>query len=96
MQENLTSREQLSQGYLLSAIENSLAMIEFMPDGTITWVNNIFSKTVGYKEKDLCGMHHKKLCQKEFIHSDEYLKFWEKLRTGIQYQDKIKRVKKRW
>ncbi|GAK05377.1 methyl-accepting chemotaxis protein [Geomicrobium sp. JCM 19037] len=94
MHTSLSSRQNHDQRHLLHAVENSLAMIEFKPDGIIKWANTIFSKTVGYSLNELIDTHHRQLCLDNFSQSEEYEQFWEKLRLGEQFQDKIKRVKK--
>lgn len=94
MQIKLATMQSHEQAHLLTAMENSLAMIQFQPEGTITWINSIFSKTIGYTPEELINNHHEQLCQKEFTLSDSYEEFWTRLRSGERFQDKIKRVKK--
>lgn len=86
------SHQVLNQQYVLASLEKSLAMIEFKPDGTILWANDLFAGAVEYPAEKLKGMHHRALCLPEFAGSMDYMNFWKRLRTGVSFQDKIQRV----
>jgi methyl-accepting chemotaxis protein len=69
----------------IDAINRSTALISFTTDGIITDANPIFLETMGYKsnEKDkVIGKHHSMFVNYEYSRSDEYVKFWEKLKKG--------------
>jgi methyl-accepting chemotaxis protein len=69
----------------IDAINRSTALISFTTDGIITNANSIFLETMGYKsnEKDkIVGKHHSMFVSYEYSNSDEYIKFWEKLKKG--------------
>ena len=69
----------------IDAINRSTALISFTTDGIITDANSIFLETMGYKfnEKDkIVGKHHSMFVSYEYSKSDEYIKFWEKLKKG--------------
>jgi methyl-accepting chemotaxis protein len=69
----------------IDAINRSTALISFTTDGIITDANSIFLETMGYKsnEKDkIVGKHHSMFVSYEYSNSDEYIKFWEKLKKG--------------
>ncbi len=84
----------LSQESMFSAIERSLAMILFDPQGGILWANDNFAQVIGYEVEELKNMHHKQLCLEEFSSSQDYEVFWNKLRNNRAFHDKVKRVKK--
>ncbi len=65
----------------LSAINQSNALVEFDPDGTILSCNDIFCKVTGYSEKDLIGKPHRMLLPNN-IDIDGYNTFWYDLRKG--------------
>lgn len=66
----------------VSAISKAQAVIEFYPDGTIIEANENFLKVTGYDLNEIVGKHHRIFCPEAFRSSDEYQKFWEKLRNG--------------
>ncbi len=79
---------------LFSAIEISFAMIVFDTNGKVAWVNSNFAKCMEYEVEELIGSHHRIFCLPEFTSSYEYVKFWDNLRTGRVFQDKIQRLTK--
>lgn len=79
---------------MFSAMEQSLAMITFDTEGNILWVNNNFSKVIGYEIGELTNMHHKQLCLPVFSHSQEYIAFWRNLRNNKAFHEKVERVAK--
>ncbi|WP_139990789.1 methyl-accepting chemotaxis protein [Paenibacillus paridis] len=84
----------LDQGAVLSAVEQSLAMIEFDEQGKVLWVNENFAQAMGYQSAEMIGMLHKQFCTKDFVDSAEYIKLWNGLRDGNAFQDKIRRITK--
>lgn len=84
----------LDQGAVLSAVEQSLAMIEFDEQGKVLWVNENFAQAMGYRSAEMIGMLHKQFCTKDFVDSAEYIKLWNGLRKGEAFQDKIRRITK--
>ncbi|XOZ33649.1 methyl-accepting chemotaxis protein [Halomonadaceae bacterium KBTZ08] len=67
---------------VLDAIHESIATIEFSPDGIIRDVNDLFLKTVGYTRDQVIGQHHRIFCAPEIAESREYQQFWQSLRDG--------------
>ncbi|MEC9482564.1 MAG: PAS domain-containing methyl-accepting chemotaxis protein, partial [Halomonas sp.] len=67
---------------LAEAIQRSMAVIEFAPDGTILSVNANFTQTTGYDAAELVGNHHQLLCEPEHARSEEYRRLWARLRQG--------------
>lgn len=43
---------------LLTALDKSLAIIEFDPKGNILWANDRFCKAMGYAQSEIAGKHH--------------------------------------
>src|SRR5690606_18146769 len=66
----------------LAAISNSMAMIEFSPDGFILDANANFCQTMGYEVDDLLGKHHRIFCPPAFASSPEYTQLWQGLAQG--------------
>ena len=91
---NLSKEELLSR---MEAINRSNAIIYFDLDGIVLGVNPIFLKTMGYKDDEhekVIGQHHSIFVSPEYVKSDEYKKFWEKLAKGKFFEGEFERVKK--
>lgn len=78
MQDRL--RDQLA---IQKAIDRSMAVIEFKPDGQIVTANANFLSLMGYQLGDLVGQHHRMLCFEQFYRDQP--NFWEKIQRG-QFQ----------
>ena len=90
---NLSKEELLSR---LEAINRSNAIIYFDLNGYILGVNPIFLKTMGFKEDEhaqLIGKHHSIFVDYNYSKSDEYKKFWDKLREGKFFEGEFERKK---
>ncbi|HRQ59937.1 MAG TPA: PAS domain-containing methyl-accepting chemotaxis protein [Alphaproteobacteria bacterium] len=66
----------------IDAIGKSQAVIEFNLDGTIIDANQNFLDAVGYSLEEIRGQHHMMFADPEYARTDEYRRFWEKLRRG--------------
>ena len=73
------------------ALRNSVATIEFTPDGFILDVNNLFLDVVGYAREEVLGKHHSLFCDEETINSPAYRQFWDALRRGEPRSDTFPR-----
>lgn len=76
------------------AINRSNAMIEFTLDGYIVKVNDLFLQVMGYTQDEVIGKHHKIFVDDKYEVSDDYRKFWENLKRGEIFSDRIERIKK--
>ncbi|WP_341282679.1 methyl-accepting chemotaxis protein [Paenibacillus sp. FSL H8-0537] len=79
---------------VISALEQSLAMIEFNLQGEVLWANDHFAQALGYEVEELLGKNHRTFCEPNFANSYAYTQFWNNLRKGIAFQEKIVRVAK--
>jgi PAS domain S-box-containing protein len=80
----------------MEAINRSNAIIYFDLNGFILGVNAIFLKAMGFAEDEhnkLIGKHHSIFVSYEYSKSDEYVKFWEKLRAGKFFEGEFERRK---
>ncbi|MBV0932360.1 methyl-accepting chemotaxis protein [Marinobacterium weihaiense] len=94
-QELSTCREQLSEAQqLISAVRNTMAMIEFTPDGYVISANSLFSQVMGYREEELIGQHHGMLCEPPLTRSPAYSRFWQELARGRGVSERFSRVHK--
>ncbi|MBB2496974.1 methyl-accepting chemotaxis protein [Aquipseudomonas ullengensis] len=78
----------------LGAIRQTMALIEFTPQGEILDANEPFLATVGYRLDELRGQHHRLFCSKELLASPAYGQFWQRLASGESFSDRFMRVAK--
>ena len=80
----------------IDAINRSTARISFNIDGFITDVNSVFLEVMGYKPSEknkVVGKHHSVFVSYEYSKSDEYVKFWDSLRSGKFFDGIFERKK---
>ena len=70
------------QRALTTAIDRSMAVIAFNPQGEVLKVNANFLQATGYREQEVIGQHHRMFCTPELRSSAEYKTFWQKLNQG--------------
>lgn len=74
---------------VLEALDKSLAVIEFTPDGDIITANENFQKTMGFSLNSIVGKHHKIFCEADFYRDNPH--FWQSLRNGQHFSGRFKR-----
>ncbi len=79
---------------VLDALQDSQAIIEFKPDGTIVNANENFLDTMGYSLDEITGRHHSMFVEPGHAETAEYTGFWEKLRQGHSQQSEYRRFGK--
>ncbi len=72
----------LTANPILTAMDRSLAIIEFRLDGTILRANENFCGLMGYTPEEVRGRHHSIFVVPEEAASPDYQAFWAKLRRG--------------
>ncbi|MGR5146926.1 methyl-accepting chemotaxis protein [Photobacterium alginatilyticum] len=72
--------ESLNKESVLTALNRSLATIEFDPKGNILTANDNFLSTVGYPISQIAGKHHRIFCDESFY--SENPSFWQDLESG--------------
>ncbi|MBE4591076.1 hypothetical protein BOO24_01710 [Vibrio navarrensis] len=65
---------------LLNALNKSLAVIDFTPDGTVLGANDNFLRCFGYSLHEVVGKHHRTFCDEEFYRQNP--RFWQDLAAG--------------
>lgn len=78
----------------IAAIERSMAVIEFAPDGTILRANPIMLQVMGYGDKEIIGQHHRLFVSKEEASSPAYKQFWASLSRGECQRGQFQRITK--
>ncbi|ABI65104.1 methyl-accepting chemotaxis sensory transducer with Pas/Pac sensor [Maricaulis maris MCS10] len=79
---------------IMSALDTSMAIIEFRPDGHIVTANQNFLALTGYRLDEIRGQHHRIFVAPEETASPAYTAFWDKLAAGEHVSDEFKRFGK--
>ncbi|MCX8956011.1 methyl-accepting chemotaxis protein [Erwinia psidii] len=77
---------------MTTAIERSMAVIVFNPNGQVLRANDNFLKTTGYRIEQVVGQHHQMFCPPQMHNSAEYIHFWQKLRHGDFVSGQFERI----
>lgn len=77
---------------LQQSIDQSLARIEFRPDGIILDANDNFLSAIEYRLEEIQGKHHRMFVEPAYAGSDEYRRFWKRLGNGETFSGQFKRV----
>ncbi|MCC5902490.1 MAG: PAS domain-containing methyl-accepting chemotaxis protein [Halomonas sp.] len=89
---NVTEKHQkaTSERAILQALNSSMAVIEFTPDGYIIDANKNFEQAVGYPLDRIRGEHHRMFCPHDFYLQNP--NFWKHLSNGELKQGKFLRL----
>nr|WP_162824602.1 PAS domain S-box protein [Saccharospirillum mangrovi] len=79
---------------VLAAIQESQAVIQFKPDGTILAANALFLDLMGYQSAEIVGRHHRIFVAPASADSAEYRRFWADLAAGKANTATFQRVAK--
>lgn len=80
----------LDKTAMFTALNNSLAVIEFKSDGTILTANENFLRTMGYALEQIQGKHHSMFCTEAFYRENP--DFWKRLADGQFVSDRFDRL----
>jgi len=70
----------LRQKAIYEALDRSMAIIEFTPDGTIIQANQNFLQVMGYTAEAIKNKHHRLFCTDKFYNENPH--FWQELASG--------------
>ncbi|MDO1581328.1 methyl-accepting chemotaxis protein [Rhizobium oryzicola] len=76
----------------LDALSRAQAVIEFKPTGEILTANENFLETLGYELGEIVGKHHSMFCDPDYVKSDAYQHFWQRLAAGEFVTDEFMRL----
>jgi methyl-accepting chemotaxis protein len=79
---------------VLSALDLSMAIIEFDIEGRILKANKNFCDLMGYQPSEIIGKHHSLFVDPDHARSEDYARFWSDLRRGQFFSSEFKRVAK--
>ena len=79
---------------VLTALNRSLAIIEFDQKGTILTANENFCNAMSYSLSEIKGQHHSMFVDPDYVRSPDYKAFWAKLNRGEFDAREYKRIGK--
>jgi methyl-accepting chemotaxis protein len=79
---------------IYEALNRVQALIEFNLDGTVISANENFLNLFGYELDEVVGKHHRMFCEPDYVESQEYAEFWDKLKRGEYSSAEYKRLGK--
>ncbi|WP_147199490.1 PAS domain-containing methyl-accepting chemotaxis protein [Pantoea sp. CCBC3-3-1] len=85
----------MEQRAMTTAMERSMAVITFTPEGEIIKANDNFFSVMGYTPEEITGRHHRMFCSEEIRNSTEYRQFWARLKHGDFISGQFERINKR-
>ncbi len=74
---------------VITALDRSMAVIEFTPDGLIIAANSNFLTHMGYELNTLLGQHHRIFCYDSFYRENP--DFWRKIGNGQHFVGRFER-----
>ena len=87
-----THQQAAAQRQIQTALDRSMATIEFDPSGNILTANQNFLHAVGYALNEVVGKHHRMFCSDAFY--KENPQFWQHLARGNFHQGLYQRFTK--
>lgn len=79
---------------VFAALRRTMAVIEFSGDGTVLTANANFCDTVGHAVEEVIGGNHRMFCDAGYAASQEYDRFWARLRQGESFSGRFRRQRK--
>jgi PAS domain S-box-containing protein len=100
MEELQATQEEMQRGQAevegtLRAMNDSLAVVEFDPEGHVLKANHVFLDLMGYSMAEVQGEHHRIFMNKDDRGSDTYKQFWRDLAAGRSVRGDFRRVTKK-
>lgn len=89
---NEPNEEQVSDSFVVRALEQNLAIIRFDLNRRVVYVNDRFAQVMGYPKEQMIGMDHRRFCLPEFAASAGYDRFWQQLFSGVTFENKVERL----
>jgi len=80
---------------LLQAIDRSMALITFTPDGYVLSANANFIKVMGFSLNHIQGKSHAMFCLPEWRDSSDYRSHWQRLKNGEFILGRFERLNSR-
>ncbi len=79
---------------MFSALNHSMAIVQFSLAGEVLYANESFLQATGYSLTEIEGRHHRLFCLAEDVASAHYSEFWKSLNKGMVSAGCFRRVDK--
>ena len=79
---------------IYQALDRVQAIIEFDLDGTVISANQNFLRIFDYELDEIVGKHHRIFCDPDYVATDAYREFWDRLAGGEYHAAEFKRLSK--
>jgi methyl-accepting chemotaxis protein len=79
---------------LITAMGQTLAIVQFSPEGEVLEANQVFLDMMGYSAEEVLGQNHSIFCNPENIHEAAYESLWQATRAGAHQTGVYHRLKK--
>jgi methyl-accepting chemotaxis protein len=79
---------------MVTALDRSMAVIEFDMSGQVLSANANFLNLMGYTLDEVRGRHHRMFCENSYSGSSAYHQFWSKLNQGEFFSGTYSRLTK--
>ena len=91
---DITDRINESQNYqgILQAVNRTMSLISFTPDGNILNANDNFLQLMGYTLSQIVGKPHSIFCTSQWRDSEDYPRHWLRLQNGEFIRGRFERV----
>lgn len=77
----------------VNGLNKTCAVLEYDSNGKILNANDSFCKLLNCNNEEIKGKHHSIFFDnKDITHSENYKKFWEKLKRGEEWEGVVKRI----
>ena len=80
-----------AENQIAESLKTCMAYIEFEPDGTILWANDLFCEATGYQLSQLVGKHHSMFVFADDASTEEYRDLWRRLARGESHSGTLRR-----
>ncbi|MEL7371980.1 MAG: methyl-accepting chemotaxis protein, partial [Myxococcota bacterium] len=74
---------QVSSPQLVDAMRHRVPFVEYRPNGTIEWANDLYLSTIGHPLAEIQGKHESEILFEEDAKADEYQTFWKERASGL-------------
>lgn len=100
MEELQATQEEMQRGQAesestLRAINESLAVVEFDPEGHLLKANSVYLDLMGYSMHEIEGEHHRIFVHRDDRNTDEYRQLWRDLAAGRSVKGDFKLINKK-
>jgi len=93
-QEEMERKEQEMNSRMEAIDQSGIGSVEFDTSGKILYANSHFLNLFGYTIDEIKGQEHQIFADPEYVASEEYETFWNKLKNGEKISGEFERIGK--